>query len=76
MEVFVFHWGCTRVGALGDDQGAQSFVHEERQNLASLSRIRFDSTPRADMFLAMTRFVPPVMIKNGMPVNDIIMKYC
>ena len=21
VEVFVFHWGCTRLGALGDDQG-------------------------------------------------------
>ena len=56
-------------------RGTQSCVDEGRQNLSSLSRICFEATPRTDLFLAMTRFVPPIM-KNGMPVNDIAMKYC
>ena len=59
--------------ALGDDQGAQSFVHKEIKNLPYLSRICFEATPRKkNMFLAMTRFVTSIM-KNGMPVNDITM---
>ena len=62
--------------SLGDGQGGlQSFVHEEIQNLSSLSRICFEATPQTDLFLAMTHFVPPIM-KNCIPVNDITMKYC
>ena len=41
VEVFVFHWGCTRLGALGDAQRARLFVPTEGQNLFSLSLIIF-----------------------------------
>ena len=77
MKFFVFHWGCTRLGFLGDDQGDSIICvwYEERQNLSSLSRICFEATPRTDLFLAMTHFVLPI-VKNDMPVDKKIMKYC
>ena len=55
-------------------RGTKSFVHGRRQNMSSLSRM-FLGSSRIDLFLVMSRFVPPIM-KNGMPVNDITMKYC
>ena len=61
VEVSVFHWGCTRLEALSDDQRAHSFLHDERQNLSSLSRIFFEATPQTGLFFAMARFVPPIM---------------
>ena len=50
---------------------AQSFVHEEIQNLSCLSRICFEASPRTDLFPALTSFVPPLIVKNDMPVNDV-----
>ena len=58
MEVFVFHWGCTRLGALGDDQrGPTVFAHGGAEPpLPPLDN--FSGTSRADLLLGMRRFVP------------------
>ena len=42
VEVFVFHWGCTRLGALGDDQRVPTVnAHGETEPLLRLLDIVF-----------------------------------
>ena len=45
VEVFVFHWDCTRLGAGDEQQRARSFVHAEGQKLPFFSRICFKQLP-------------------------------
>ena len=60
--MFFFSFGLHMLrGALCDDQGSQSFVHEDIQNLHFLSRICFEATPRTARPLAMASFVPAIM---------------
>ena len=57
MEVFLFHWGCTRQGALGDDQkGPAVCAHGGTEPLLLLDNVLDNA--RADLFLGMRRFVP------------------
>ena len=63
VEVFVFHWGCTRLGALGDDKRGPAFVPTEGQCLFSLSWIifRFPSrlVPSDEVFCTARNEKPP-----------------
>ena len=89
VEVFVFHWGCTRLGALGDDQrGPTVCAHGGAEPfLPPLDNC--SGTSRADLFLGMRCFVPErYKTKTKMvfctrnveapdiPVTDTEMKYC
>ena len=57
VEVFVFHWGCTRQGALGDDQrGPAVCAHGGTELLLPLMD-NFSGNSRADLFLGVRRFV-------------------
>ena len=57
VEVFVFHWGCTPLGALGDDSRGPTAC-ERGGTEPVLSGICFMPLPNR---LTMMRFVPPVM---------------
>ena len=63
MEVFVFHWGCTR---RVDDHGEFDRLCTQRNR--TLSRGYVLGNSRAVLLLALGRFVPPVMKSSGMQI--------
>ena len=63
VEVFVFHWGCTPLGALGDDhRGQNAWAHGGAEPLLP-PLDNFSGTSRADLFLRMGHFVPGLEVQ-------------
>ena len=61
VEVFGFHWGCTRLGPCRDDQrGPTACARGGTDSLLPLLD-NFLGNSRADLFLGMSRCVPPGM---------------
>ena len=61
VEVFLFHWGCTRLRSMGNDQRSPTVC--ARGGTESLLPLldNFSGNSRADLFLGMRRCVPPGM---------------
>ena len=75
VEIFVFHWGCTRLGALRDDQrGPTIYARDVTEPVFPLQDMFFANT-RTYLFLATRRFVPPGMKSTLHASNLQAMKY-
>ena len=62
LEVFVFHWGFTRLRALGDDQGGPVICARGATEPILPLQDMFEATVQVtDLFLSLMRFVPPTM---------------
>ena len=74
VEVFVFHWGCTGPGALGDDQRGPTFGARRGTEYVLPLHDNFLCNFRTDLFLAMRHFEPPGMKSPRHGGNET--KYC
>ena len=76
VEVFVFHWGCRSLGALGNDQRSSTiFAREGTEPVLPLQDIFFGNT-RTYLFIAMRCFVPSGMISTRHAGSLQAIKYC